>query len=1150
MIKWIAAIALLACEVLLQDIEYGNVLINDARWIDAYSAFGTGITAEGQDFTSTATTTFKFGTHSSPFSFRNIDIVAGKIFIQKLVRNPSATSPAGLLYIVLHDTTIYVFNVNTANQYELRSSYLIPSSVLTTSYVCFDMIYLSSKVYIICNTGTATSMALINHNIVDLQTGVQTFTASSTRPLTAPRLVSMTLTGPTGATSLFFGVWNSLTTNDYLTTTHVSNTLTNVNYYVYLLNSTNGATTEKEIPMTNPHKLLSLTAYSRNLLVSHYRKTGTTIEGKAAVCTIPVDLGNAAITCQDLNTAYSLAAGLSSAVPNDASTGASLHYFDTVKNLVVSCTLSLSGFTTQADANCKSTGGAVDTTLKIEFDGFAWSDSEHATVIYKNTNDNTFVVADFVSRQSPQIVSHRRRFSDETYYTGTSENLIVGNMHRAVLVNSSSHGGLYLFKTTTAGAISDPISMKLLKDGQTISKTFRAQVTAITETVNIPTFGGIMNGTTGFHTLLPYSRSNIEGNQLTASATTTDGETLVILDNNALFDKQDSVTLDHQYLLGDALLGIVLNSSNATYIRYYSCHERLNTTINTTCTYRSQVEINGLAKYMAIRHIAIANGSITAASPIFTIDDRIVNMRNFKDHVVVHTRDNMTAANNHRLICFTKDSSTTSVHNFSNTYVSLTFTKFRDDLYVAAFAAAGYPVDVHKAASFELSATARFKQFEKTVLPNDLCAKAAQVYVMGYPRLRIISQCATGKEYAIEKDLFPSTTRGFMAFYSGIVENPALTTAINGCFIGNYYVYWEASKSKLYGIGGYQTDRMILDLITWIPGAITNWTCFGNSDVMAVMGLDASSKQVLIIVSVENMQAHYRMPYRITFTNAISHMTITDAGQSLYLNFIEGGVPKTRKLSLDGPYIFTNSSNNIQSKVTSKVENPSKTPQTETSIQFSTVTQSATSAKIKSTPVAVGTFNIEELFTIAGPVFSFSSSGFDGAKATFWPRVYANGSLSSSNAHSSLQVEGFVSVRVQYTETNTTINVYRDPETQRYSLNTEYYVDGPVGIIQDRIDYTAYVVAQGLNLTQRLLFVYRVPLVSSQFDLKKGVLFSDVKCSKITLRYIKQHIYQVAQYSKQARELILSIYDFSPMSTSWTWLRPSAKEINTQGKLI
>ena len=1149
MMKFIIAIGLLLQEVLAQEYQFGKVLLNDVMWIDSYEGFGTGITNEGQDFTSTSTTTFDFGTHSSPFSFKNIDIVTGKIFIQKLVPNPTSASPAGLLYIVLHDIFVYVFNVNTVNQYELKSTYQMPSSALMTSYNCFDMAYLSNKIYIICNTGTSTNMVIINHNIVDLQTGVNTFTASATKPLTSPKVSLITLTGTSGATNLFVGVWNQLATTDFLTTTQVANTLANSNYVIYLLNTTSGITTEKDIPITNPHKLLSIDTYSKNILVTHYNKIGTTITGKASVCTIPVDPVTTVLTCQDLNTAYSLTAGYSIAVVNSANNGASLHYFEASKNLVATCTLSLSGFVAQSDANCKYSNGAVDTTLKIEYNGFANADSEFATLIYKNTDDNTYAVADFISKETVQAVSQRRRFNDETYYVGGGSYLIVGNAQRAVMVNSSSNADMILFKTTVAAAILDPISMILLKDNSTIAKNFKAQVVAINEVLTLPMLGGIMNGTTGYFAMLPYGRMNIEGNEITATATTTDGDTLVIHDNIVVYNTSDTVTLDSYYLLGDALIGVVLNSSNASYIRYYSCSELLNTTINMTCTYKTQIEINGLAKFLDIRAKAIANGSILASSPVFKIVESIVAISNLKSYIVIHTKDDF-APPNHRVMSVEKGSTAFSVQNFSSTYAEISMTEYRHDLFLAAYPIAGYPVDVIKAPNFNMNGVSQFMRFDKTLVANDLCAKAAQIYVMGYPRLRIISQCATTKEYVIDKEIYPSTTRGYMSFYSNIVENPALATTINGCFLGQYYIYWEASKSKIYGLAGYQTDHMILDLASYIPGAITNWYCFANSKTMAVMGLDSSSKQILLVISVENMQAPHRILFKVSFSSTISNVIVSDTKtQSLYMTYSEGGVIKSRKFTLDGPYIFTNSTNNIQAKVTAKIQNSAKSDQKDSAIQFASVSQTATVTKVKSIPVSANTFNLEELFNIVGPTFNMTSSGFDSTKIAILPRVYANGTMTSAYSHSNIHIEGFMSLRVQYFDTNTSLLVYRDPETLRYNLSTEYYIDGPVAVIQDRIDYTAFILAEGLNLTQKVIFVYRTPLVSSQFNVTKGYIHHEIKSTQLTMRYIKQYAYQVAQFNKDSMDLILEIYDLSKLNANWVLLIPSAKERTSQGKL-
>lgn len=1131
--------------VLAQSYNVGQLLIGDQPWIDTYKAFGTFPNNDGQDFSATNTAAFEQGIHSTPFSFKNVDIPTSGIFLQRLVDDPTSTNPAGKLYIVLTGVTLSVFNLNTINQYELKSTFTMPASAMTTSYQCFDMIFVSGKVFIICNKGTPGNMVIVSHTIGDFQTITSPFTAGASFPLTNPRLVPATLGLPAGGTALFLAIWESLPNSAYLTNAQVTTALATKNYYVYFFNTADNSVTTKDIPISDPHKLLSLTLFSRSLLITHYRDLASTISGKASICTIPASLSDA-LVCQTLSTDYSLTAGYSVAVTNAQANSATLFYIETGLNIVALCSLSLNAAASPANSGCRTAPSAISTTPAISFDSFASFDFDAAVLVYKQ--GTKFAVADFVSKASSQSIAVRRRFNED-YVTGQGGNLLIGNPSRAALVNESSKADLRFVNSASAATVSEAVNMLLLRDSQTQSQTFQAQVIASTDLIVLPTYGGTMNGSTGYHSLLPYDSSDVQSNQAIITATSTDGDALVIFDNEIAYTLADGTVHDAAYPVGDALIGLVLNSSNVSYLRFYTCRELLNKTLALTCTFKTQAEVNGVAKFLYLRAQAIAAGQLQPADPYFVIADSVVGVFNFDDNVVVYTKDNATSPN-HRLISFSKTSTSSSVFNATSTYSSLSLTKFHQDLFVAGVAS-GF-VDGLRAANFDLGVISQVRRYDKTNVAGDLCPLAAQISSQSQPRLKIISQCSAGNEYLLDRELYPNVVRGITNFFQLIQENPPLATTIKSCIAGQYFLYWKTTEAIIYGQASFKTDKIKINLSSKIPGAFTDIFCLGGSGLLAVIGLDSSSKQNLFVIRPQTFHALRRIPLLVTFNNAISNIMIMPSGTSdIYMTYTESSVAKARKFSLGGPLVFANSTNANQAKVSVKVDNVAQNSLVDVSVQFASVIQTASVSKISSTPISIGTFNLESLYKVSGPVFSLAATGFDASKLTFIPRVSQSGTLSYGQAAtSSLKINELVGIRVQYYSVNTYLLLYRDPETLRANISTEFYVDSPAAGIQDKTEYTAYLVAEGVNLTQRIVMIYRAALVTGQYSLFKAFFKSEISSSDLSMRYIKDKVYQVTQFSKLSQMMVIGIFDLNNINTDWKELSPSKKDINPQGSTV
>ena len=63
---------------------------------------------------------------------------------------------------------------------------------MTTSYNCFDMAYINNKIYIICNTGTATNMAMSEINSVPTNKGTAPKAPEPVDPAIAEKLGRLT----------------------------------------------------------------------------------------------------------------------------------------------------------------------------------------------------------------------------------------------------------------------------------------------------------------------------------------------------------------------------------------------------------------------------------------------------------------------------------------------------------------------------------------------------------------------------------------------------------------------------------------------------------------------------------------------------------------------------------------------------------------------------------------------------------------------------------------------------------------------------------------------------------------------------------------------------------------------------------------------
>lgn len=1120
-----------------QALNLGEILVNDQVHIGVQNIWNVvKNTTVGQDFWANTKPSVpeRIVTEPQSFMIRN---PASTCTLSQLVTNPDSGANGGLLYVTLCGVEFWVFEVSNQNKSEFKTRINLNS---IASYTCNQITFLSNRFYVVCSQAAAPQVRILDFLVTDANQGQRDITQVGGRPLTNPRLVFGEHLDTLGNIKAVGILYNAIGPNDYQTAAQVNTAVTNYYCYIYdLLSAVNTAPISSAIPaIGGGSKLLTMVSIGRNLAIAHYKNPAPQ-SVKLNLCS--VGNGFNVGTCSELTTGFSLSTGTVMFGMNQATGLGNIYMIEISKNLSIACNLNLVGVTAaNSESSCKYSKAPINTADTTTFDSFSSADPSFGIAVYRVPAGIT--VVEGLSPVGASALAFKYRGAVGSIVTSMGSNIMLIQDPRAVLINPNSTSDLILLATGAAGPINQVINYDLSTTNTSLTGALTGTIlSGLTQGTEIQSAGN-MKGVLTYLQPLPYNRDRVKGNALTVTANAASCDT-VVLNSNVVFvgfDTSATVAADRNYTVGDSLISVVTNSTNRTLLRYSVCKDNIHMSINSTCTFVVETEINGDAKWKYIGYLAVQNGSQPANSAVFSMTERILNIENLDNYLLVTTQDNSPTASV-MLYCFYKRTNTITKYNFSIALNGVVLLDYKKDLYVSGISADGTTAYLYKSSRFLIANMGQIGIYNKIINPGDLCIKGGGLSVRFTPRLRLINQCTIGKEAFIEREFTVTGTRSLQNTFQTIQDLPAMTAAVQGCVAGRFSVFWETGKTKLYGVGAYRPDKFNMELNTFGMTTINSIVCYGGTELVIVSGQDNTAIRLFLIFDFRRWPSAKRLPFMFKFpSNAITEFQFSRfKDKHLYLSYMDGTTQRYMKFYLGGPYVYTRTNTTAGTYPITVVADSGVTNQNAvTNVEFVATIMTNLVTNVNKIPISVGNHSLEFLFTITGPVFQVSSRNFNPNKSSIIPRVYSFGVINTTTSLSRYKVQGQVGAYLQSNATQTYLILNRDPHNLRYNWSLEYFADEQLAVAQSVDLNYAFSINEGFDAFDRRIYVHKTPLLPNLTDIGRGFIAAPFVSTGLQIYTLNTTHFLVTLFSSSMNALIQMVVNFAPLTASLTQIYP------------
>ena len=1135
---FLLCLLLMISEAALGQYDLGQLLVNDKVWIDSYRGFWTVKDRRGQDFYPTSTANMVAGTHSELLSLKILD--APVCNFHKLL-SLDGTSDL-LLYVVRCDASILAFDMNLKNQTAFKFKASLPAFISTTD-VLMDAAYYDAKIAFLfkATPDLPNSLKVAVINTIDLQftTAGPISVADNAKKLTRGRILLANYT-VSSSRRLFMVVYEAPLYTEL-------DSSSKANYYAYFFDTTSISTAPayRDLPVDSKKKLLTMEAWGSKLHIGHHNSATNRV--KVAVCTVSPDLN---ILCVELLTGFVQTAGTIALAGQSSTTIGAMYLMETTNPLYPVATACRMNYEPPAgvlaDSNCVYSKSDAVPESNLAFHGFQHVSLESAVAVMIDTSNSLFVRADWLSTLQSQSSFMRRRFRT-TFQASWGNTLIIVEGNRARVLNEVSFPDIMLTGTGLAANLAEEAKQFVLATNTSSSITVGASVKTLLEPNTLNVLPDTVQGSTGFFLQLPFSRQSVLENQVDCGATTPDADTTVLHINSATFSLDANQIVDRGIVIGDSLIGIQNNLTNRTFLKYFACNRALAPAISYQCNFMSEVEINGVARSQFIYDLGVSNGSIDKNQPFPYVQDSIVKVKNFDDNLLVFTKDNMTSQLNTVVIAFKKRSKVVTRYNFTTEVRQIDVLDYRKDLYLSGTAAsAAGQLTVWFCPDFNVGQPTVVSRQSLILEANDLCVRGSGLTIKTTPRLRFISQCAAlDKVYFLERELVSVPNKPTQTLFNNMADfagNPLINSNVEGCLLGNYYVFWQTNLATLWGIGGHKTDRMAVNLGVFGITSFRRVFCFSHSSALLVYAESGTDRLFFVITS----EAARRNPFYIKVAAPVDELVVSETeGRELFLSYKTSAGYVNTRLDLAGPTVFVRANvSSSATRTTISVKN-SLSQATVTKDQlsaFSAVSLSVKAERVGQQSMSAKEFNVEQMYKITGPVFRVDPRGFDAAKAVVYPRLYLNQTLTGSSSYSKYKVKFQVGARLEFNNTKSYLLIYKDPQTLRANLSLDFYVDDPLAVTSDPSNAFAYSICEGFDGHVRTVFIHKTSLVPTVLTAAKGAIPVESSSTDLGLTLVKANLFMVTRYNRDTGDFTSSLHDFSGLSASdWVVIPTSAK---------
>lgn len=1120
-----------------QSLDLGEILTNDQVHVNVQSIWKViKNSTVGQDFWGSIKSNIPERIVTEPQSFL-IKNPSTTCTLSHLVTNPDTSANGGMMYVTLCATEFWVFEISNQNKTEFKIRLNLGS---ISGYTCNQITFLANRFYVVCSQPAIPQLRILDFLISDVTPNQRDISQVAGRPITNPRLIFGDHLDTLGVIKTVGIVYNAITPTDYQTAAQVNTAVTNYYCYIYdLTSAVNVAPVSSPIPAVGGgSKMLTMVSVGRNLVIGHYKNPAPQ-SVKINLC--QVGNGFNVGGCGEATTGFSLTTGTVAFGVNQATGLGSIYMMEISKNLSIACNVNIAGVTAaNAESNCKYSKAHIYASDNVNFDSFSSADPMWGIAIYKNPSGIS--VLEGLSSMGMSALAFKYRGAVGSIVASMGPNMVLVQDPRAVLINPNSTSDLYLLATGAPGTINQVVNYDLASTNTSLTATVTGTVIGSPNQGTALPVGASVKGLLTYLQPLPYNRERVKGNTLTVTANTPSCDSVVLHSNTVFvgFDLSTNVLADRVYTVGDSLISVVTNSSNRTLLRYSTCRDLYHNSINATCTFVVETEINGEAKWRYIGYLAVLNGSQPANAPVFLMTERILNIENLDNYLLVTTQDNSPTASV-MLYCFYKRTNSLTKYNFSIALNGIILLDYNKDLYVSGISADGTTAYIYTSRRFLLTNMMVLGTYNRINAPGDLCVKGGGLAVRFTPRLRLINQCTIGKEFFTEREFTVTGNRSLQNTYQSISDLPTMTAAIQGCVAGNFYVFWETGKTRLYGLAAYRPDKFNTELNTFGITTINSVQCFGGSDIVLVTGQDSSSVRTFLIFDLKRWPSSKRIPFLHKFANnAITEFQFARyKNKEFYLSFMDGTVQRHMRFFINGPYVYvrTNTTAGVYS-TTVTVDSGATNANAVTTVEFLTPNLTNVVTNINKIPISIGNHSLEYLFSIQGPVFQVASRNFNANKFSVIPRVYSHLVLNTTTSISRYKVQGQIGAYLQSNSTMTYLILNRDPHNLRYNWSLDYFADQQLAVAQSIDLNYAYSINEGFDAFDRRIFVHKTPILPNMTDFGRGFIAVAFTSTSIQIYTLNTTHFMISLFSSSTNAILHMVTNLASLTLNMTQITP------------
>lgn len=895
---------------------------------------------------------------------------------------------------------------------------------------------------------------------------------------------------------------------------------------------------------------------SNQIYITGYKNTSpVSSRGKVFMC--PVNSNLVVSSCTERRIGIQIAQGYFEIGVDENGVEDTLYFHNDIsgKNIVGVCKANIQS-QTQIDSKCQYI--TPITTSGVRVSGFTECRKEGCELVYESVSDKKKAGIDYLKyNETSQGAGYlRRRFeadtvtSVETGQENSSPWTFSSNNRILYLIDDSSIPDLMLNTAQIAlGGFEINFNTFQINKNTTLKNKLIGEVIEAKKMVEVKNFDFNLRVNQGFNYEIPYREDWLLGNNNVYTVEGTNQNSIVINSNQVLISVTNTgIKLDKMHPAGDVMVGITLNDLNRCMMRIFTCEEDLQATVKLACQMVKEVTIKGRSSSIATYQKQVAEGKISATSTPFIEEEFIHRVYNFELSLVVIMKESVS--NTLSIYSFDTEDWTQTFYNTTSEVFQFNMIENNGEIFFAFINKAKNKIEIYQTKTHDLSSSTKIMDLDSMLAPGDFCPTGFSLIPGSIPKIRYLSQCSGANLPAIigEVDIISNVNIVTLSSYYE-VSRPSLanlfSSEVTMCVSGEYSYFLSISNNLVYVYSIPDTNLKYIDLKSWGMDNLLDFQCHTNS--VTVQGIDSNSLITVATLRNKNLENSSKRIHSIyKFSNSLGYsFKATELGESLYFTLNKTNSARIyHRIQINGPRVFSNTKNSVAvSSVVIKASNSFNTSRRSINVNFLSNTQSLTMNQKSQTALQIREYNLEDMTTITGPVYTASVAlqAFDRRKFQIFSRVNVTKNITNlsttekNEAHIAFSTRGFVGGLLSKFSNKYFLSMFKDPDTLRGRVE----IKQPCDLIDVESDLNLKFGIAALNCivqrTKRIYF-YRRPIspeiTTSGFGYYDTEQLEDNKELKIVK--VDEKVFLVFELKVQDQKIVAKVLNLEKLESTGT----------------